>query len=81
MTTLFDLPPLSRSEIALALIGLKCRHCEHAEAWQCNSKVFHYCRARKSNRTDNGLLKIKLKDQACLSFLKKTDLSTPNSAL
>lgn len=43
-----------------------CKTCKHRQRWQCNSKVFQYCGVRKSNRTDNGLLKIKCKDKACL---------------
>lgn len=45
-----------------------CLNCEHRQRWECNSKVFQYCGVRKSNRTANGLLKIKCKDKACLSF-------------
>ena len=45
--------------------GLTCNSCEHRQRWQCNSKVFQYCGIRKSNRTDNGLLKIKCKSSAC----------------
>lgn len=45
-----------------------CRTCEHRQRWQCNSKVFQYCGKRKSNRTENGLLKIKCKDKACLLY-------------
>ena len=44
--------------------GLTCNSCEHRQRWQCNSKVFQYCGVRKSNRTENGLLKIKCKDAA-----------------
>lgn len=45
--------------------NLTCNTCEHRQRWQCNSKVFQYCGIRKSNRTTNGLLKIKCKDIAC----------------
>lgn len=45
-----------------------CNYCEHRQRWECNSKVFQYCGVRKSNRTDNGLLKIKCKDAACHLF-------------
>jgi len=48
-----------------------CNDCEHRERHQCNSKVFQYCGIRKSNRTDNGLLKIKCKDSACALFKEK----------
>ena len=46
----------------------KCRHCVFSERHQCNSKVFWYCGIRKSNRTDNGKLKIKAGDVSCILF-------------
>lgn len=60
-STLFALPDAN----PLLGAGLTCNSCEHRQRWQCNSKVFQYCGVRKSNRTDNGLLKIKCKDAAC----------------
>lgn len=48
-----------------AQFNLTCNTCEHRQRHQCNSKVFQYCGVRKSNRTDNGLLKIKCKTAAC----------------
>jgi hypothetical protein len=45
-----------------------CNDCQHRERHQCNSKVIQYCGARKSNRTQNGLLKIKCKTKACFLF-------------
>ena len=59
--TLFSLPDVK----TLLAAGLTCNSCEHRQRWECNSKVFQYCGIRKSNRTDNGLLKIKCKDAAC----------------
>lgn len=47
------------------LSGVTCNTCEHRQRWECNSKVIQYCGIRKSNRTYNGLLKIKCKDTAC----------------
>jgi hypothetical protein len=55
--------------------NLTCNTCENRQRWQCNSKVFQYCGVRKSNRTNNGLLKIKCKDKAC-SLYKKEEEST-----
>jgi hypothetical protein len=62
--TLFESmkPALSKGVVGA---GLTCNSCEHRQRWECNSKVFQYCGVRKSNRTDNGLLKIKCKDAAC----------------
>lgn len=48
-----------------------CGNCENRQRWQCNSKVFQYCGVRKSNRTNNGLLKIKCKDAACSLFIQE----------
>lgn len=59
--TLFSMPDAK----PLLGAGLTCNSCEHRQRWQCNSKVFQYCGVRKSNRTENGLLKIKCKDAAC----------------
>ena len=59
--TLFILPDAK----PLLGAGFTCNSCEHRQRWQCNSKVFQYCGVRKSNRTENGLLKIKCKDAAC----------------
>lgn len=60
-STLFALPDAKQ----LLGAGLTCNSCEHRQRHQCNSKVFQYCGVRKSNRTDNGLLKIKCKTVAC----------------
>lgn len=59
-TQLFDIPSVEKGET--------CRHCEHRQRWQCGGKVIQYCGARKSNRTENGLLKIKVTDPACPLF-------------
>ena len=48
-----------------------CRDCKACQAWECGSKVIHYCSQLRSNRTSNGLKKIKLKDTACMLFKKK----------
>ena len=53
-----------------------CNSCEHRQRWQYNSKVFQYCGVRKSNRTNNGLLKIKCRDVACLSYKPCTATDT-----
>jgi len=45
-----------------------CKDCLHRQRWECNSKVFQYCGITKSNRTYNGLLKIKCKTTACGKF-------------
>ena len=45
-----------------------CRNCKHKQAWECGTKIIHYCGIRKSNRTTNKLLKIKCKNIACILF-------------
>lgn len=58
MNTLFDL-----SEIPKATKF--CRTCKHRERWQCGGSIIQYCGKRGSNRTFNGLLKIKVTNPAC----------------
>lgn len=64
MSTLFDIEPTHSTKF--------CRTCEHRERHQCGSMVIQYCGIRKSNRTDNGKLKIKCKTPACDSYLEET---------
>ena len=42
-----------------------CRHCAHRQRWQCGGSIIQYCGVRKSKRTRNGLLKIKVTMAAC----------------
>lgn len=42
-----------------------CRTCANRERWQCGGSIIQYCGVRKSNRTFNGLLKIKVTMPAC----------------
>lgn len=45
-----------------------CRNCKYRERWECGSKIISYCSKRHSNRTNNGLLKVKCNSPACLLF-------------
>ena len=45
-----------------------CNTCDFRERHQCGSKVIQYCGFVKSNRTDNGKLKIKCKTKACYHY-------------
>ena len=36
-----------------------CGDCAHRERWECGSKVISYCNKIKSNRTANGMMKVK----------------------
>jgi hypothetical protein len=62
METLFELPEPIKHET--------CRTCQHRQRWQFNQTVIQYCGIRKSNRTENGQLKIKCKTIACISWQK-----------
>ena len=59
---LFPLPDAKQ----LGTNGLTCNTCEHRQRHQCGASIIQYCGVRKSNRTENGLLKIKCKTAACL---------------
>jgi hypothetical protein len=48
----------------------KCGQCAHIQKWERDSKFFFYCETQKSNRTANGLLKVKRKNPACDLFAK-----------
>jgi hypothetical protein len=50
-----------------------CRHCVHRQRWECGGTIIQYCGVRKSNRTENGLKKIKVTDPACPAFEKETN--------
>lgn len=52
-----------------------CRTCIHRQRWQCGGKVVQYCGVRSSNRTENGLLKIKVTTPACEQY-KKENITT-----
>lgn len=45
-----------------------CRTCKHRQPWECGARVIQYCGVRKSNRTYNGLLKIKVTNPACMAY-------------
>lgn len=45
-----------------------CRDCKHRERWEFDSKIIQYCGKRKSGRTFNGWLKIKVTNEACPLF-------------
>ena len=45
-----------------------CRTCKHRQRWKCGVSIIQYCGVCKSNRTDNGLLKIKCKTPACFLY-------------
>jgi hypothetical protein len=63
--TLIDLP---KQEVAKPQT---CRNCRHRERHEMGATIISYCGIRKSNRTQNGKLKIKAKDPACRLFEEK----------
>lgn len=72
MNTLFELPEQTEliPRIPSELIGKTCNTCEHRERHQMGGSIIQYCGIRKSNRNENGMLKIKCKMQACSSYKK-----------
>lgn len=50
-----------------------CRSCQHRQHWQCGGSIIQYCGVRKSNRTFNGLMKVKAKFPACAAYKPKID--------
>lgn len=63
MNLLFEIEPKIPDKL--------CRSCEHRERHQCGGSIIQYCAIIKSNRTDNGKLKIKCKTPAC-QFYQET---------
>jgi hypothetical protein len=63
---LFDIPPVPPKPENVP--EEKCGGCAFIERWSCGGSFFYYCKARKSNRTDNGLLKVKRGNAACTAF-------------
>lgn len=62
--TLFNIEPTEPQSTN----GLTCLTCKHRERHQCGGTVIQYCGIRKSNRTENGQLKIKCKTPACFGY-------------
>jgi hypothetical protein len=60
MTGLFEIRENNRT----------CKECKHIQKWisQETGKTFYYCGARYSGRTNNKLLKTKLKNSSCGLF-------------
>lgn len=72
MELLFELPEQTEliQRIPDELKGKTCNTCVHRERHQMGGSIIQYCGIRKSKRTENGLLKIKCKMQACSSYKK-----------
>jgi hypothetical protein len=45
-----------------------CRNCIHRQRWAMGRRFIQYCGVRKSRRTVNGLLKIKVTRPACSQY-------------
>lgn len=60
---LFEVPPTLPVKF--------CRTCLYRERHQCGGSIIQYCGIRKSNRTENGQLKIKVTMPACESYKEK----------
>ena len=73
--TLFDIrefeatpAPLTPKHRWIEINGYTCRQCKHRQRWECEGSIIQYCGVRRSNRTENGLLHIKVTNKACYSF-------------
>lgn len=64
MSKLFDVVPVFSDKF--------CRTCTYRERWKLGETIIQYCGIRKSNRTENGKLKIKCKTPACVSYKEET---------
>lgn len=62
------LDELFRADADHPHIGKTCRTCKHRQRWQCGGSVIQYCGKRKSKRTFNHLLKIKVTNEACCFY-------------
>jgi hypothetical protein len=51
----------------------RCKDCNHHQGLCYGSKIIYYCKTRSSNRTNNKMLKIKLKNPACKWFIQKVE--------
>lgn len=67
-----DILPLFNFEQDNKSKGKTCLTCEHRQRWQCGGRIIQYCGATKSNRTFNGLKKIKAKDPACYFYKEES---------
>lgn len=45
-----------------------CRTCKHRERGARGDSIIQYCGVRKSGRTFNGLMKIKVTNPACVAY-------------
>ena len=70
MNTLFDLSTGDIKTQNANYVVLTCLTCDHRERHQCGGSIIQYCGVRKSNRTENGLLKIKCKTPSCHLYKK-----------
>ena len=75
MYSLFDIrefegtpAPLTPKHRWLEENGYTCRQCKHRQRWECEGSIIQYCGVRRSTRTFNNLLKIKVTNKACYMF-------------
>lgn len=69
---LANVNPDTRNEVR-GNMDATCRTCKYRERWQADyeTRATQYCGKRKSNRTHNGLLKIKVTNKACDLYEKE----------
>lgn len=47
-----------------------CRTCKHCERWHYDNVTINYCTVTHSNRTQNGMMKVKVTQAACGKYEK-----------
>lgn len=67
MNTLFELPEEEH-------VREKCKTCDHFDWLEFGKKKIFYCNIHKSNRTQNGKLKIKANQIACPQYIPRIEM-------
>ena len=69
--TLFDIEEFTDPAVRRIMAGHTCRECGHRVV-KCYSET-SYCNAHGSRRTQNGMLKVKANQPACILFTNKNN--------
>lgn len=60
MNTLFDISPTPKP-----VNPNKCGKCKHFQRWECGGSIIGYCGKKRSNRTENKLMRTNARSEAC----------------
>lgn len=69
--TLFDIEEFTDPTVCRIMAGHTCRECGHRVV-KCYRET-SYCNAHGSRRTQNGMLKVKANQPACILFTNKNN--------